>query len=217
MYRLIKTGWWVPSLVLLLLVGLVLANLETAGLGLTITGLSERSDSGAGDPQQLPSKQLVVPFEDQGQTRWCFEASLSMVLQYFGKQVSPGDVAEGLGVGPDGSTSFLQIFGSSVRSYISRWPDLSTYRHLGNWDFARYVDLIDAGSPVVVSTFGMPGHTVVVTGYSEANDEKYLYINDPSGFYTKMAWGTGMTSQARVNWSQFSRNLWFELVVAKNQ
>ncbi len=214
--RLVRTGWWVPAIVLLLLVGLVPANLKTASLDLSIAGLSTRSGSEAGDARQTDPTQLAVPFAAQGGTRWCFEAALSMVLQYYGKKVSPEDVAAGLGVGPDESTSFLQIFGGGVEFYISRWPDLSARQHIGNWDFSQYVDLIDAGSPVIVSTFGLPGHTVVVTGYSEAEDGKYLYINDPSGYYTKLAWGTGLTSHARVSWSRFSRNLWFELVVTRD-
>jgi hypothetical protein len=204
--RLIRKGWWAPAIVILLLIGLALANLTTEGLDLTIAGLSE--SSGVAEARQLTSRQLAVPFEAQGQTRWCYEASLSMVLQYFGKQTTPQDVAEGLGVGEDGSTGFSHIFGGGVKNYLAQWPDLSVRQHIGNWDFNRYVDLIDGGSPVVVSTFGMPGHTVVVTGYAETDGEKYLYINDPSGYYTKMAWGTGQTRQALVSWSQFSRDLW---------
>jgi hypothetical protein len=207
----IRKGWWALATVLLLLIGLALTSLTTEALELTIAGLSE--NYGVAEGRQLVSRQLAVPFEPQGQTRWCYEASLSMVLRYFGKQVSPQDVAEGLGVGEDGSTSFFHIYGGGLKNYLAQWPDLSVRQHVGNWDFNAYVGLLDAGSPVVVSTFGLPGHTVVVTGYAETDGEKYLYINDPSGYYTRMEWGTGRTRQALVGWSQFSRNIWSELVI----
>jgi hypothetical protein len=215
--RILSSGWLVPVTVLFLLSVIAPASLSTSSPHLRV------SDTPAGDVRmniQTPYasyKQLDVPPAEQGETRWCFEASLSMVLRYYGKAVTPEDIAENMGIGPDESTGFLTVFFGGVESYLANWRDLAALQHIGNWSFDRYVDLIDAGTPVIASTFGLPGHTVVVTGYAMGANGDYLFVNDPSGYYTRLEWGTYRTQQAMVSWSRFSGYLWSELVISRKQ
>jgi hypothetical protein len=214
--RRLKSDWWVPVLILLLLGVLAPANFGTSSPHLSITDISAREPGPPGDSPTRLAKRLPVPYADQGTTKWCFEASLSMVLQYYGDPVRPGDIADALGIGPDESTSFLDIFFGSIESYLSGRPGLDFRQHIGNWGFERYAELIDNDTPVIVSTFGLPGHTLVVTGYAVEDDGAYLYVNDPSGYYSKLAWKGDRNRAARVSWSQFSRNLWSEMIIVRD-
>ncbi|MDP2731169.1 MAG: C39 family peptidase [Dehalococcoidales bacterium] len=162
----------------------------------------------------VSSKQLTVPYVEQGNTNWCFEASLSMVLRYYGIDVTAASIAADIGESEDDGISFLDMFLGPVDSYLLRWPEFQAQHRLGNWGFARYADTIHKGIPVVVSTFGFPGHTLVVVGYSEESEGRYLYVHDPSGFYSKLRWGDNGVRYVKVNWSLFSQSNWTQLTLS---
>jgi uncharacterized protein YvpB len=188
-------------------------NLSTSSQNSGNTESTKETDASIKELLTVSSKRLTVPYVEQGNTNWCFEASLSMVLQYYGKEVTVADIAASLGEQKSDSISFLDMFLGLVDSYLSRWPEFLVRHHLWNWDFAHYVDVIDEGIPIVVSTFGFPGHTLVVVGYSEEADGQYLYVNDPSGYFSKLRWGKKTVRNVKVDWSIFSRSNWTHLVL----
>ena len=111
--------------------------------------------------------------------------------------------------------SFFDIFFGPVNSYLSEWPEFSVKHYLTPLDFSEYAALIDSGTPVIVSSFGFPGHTLIVEGYSSDAEGNYIYVHDPSGYFSKFVWGTGRTQFARVEWAVFSKVRWTELVIKR--
>jgi hypothetical protein len=163
-------------------------------------------------------KLLGVPYVDQGPTRWCFQAALCMILQYNGKSVQPTDIAGACNANPDRATSIIDVFFGWVGSYVARWSDLSLHRSLAAWTFERFKIVLSnaGGEPVIVSTFGIPGHTVVVVGYSVENGKNYLYLHDPSGYLTQDQWNTGSRVFVKVTWEKFCRSYWAKIFVTRS-
>ncbi len=170
-------------------------------------GVQNGSVSATANPN---SRVLPVPYLSQGNTHWCFVTSLSMVLSYDGDKVSPSTIASAMHQGSGTGSSVLDLLAPALGSYVSKFPDLSVRRDLlRNWTFADYKYAIDTlSSPVIVSSFGFPGHTVVVVGYSVENGKRYVYVNDPSGYLTKIQWKTNGVSYAKVPWEQLSAFSW---------
>lgn len=137
-------------------------------------------------------KDLEVPKESQFEEPAsiapliCSPTALSMVLQYYGNQVNPVEVARGV------YDNGAEIYGN--------WPFNTAYaaRH-GLEAYVRYFtsikgikDEIAAGRPTVVSLAyekgeldGSPiestaGHLVVVRGFLEKGDQEYVIVNDPA-------------------------------------
>ena len=165
-------------------------------------------------------KVLPVPYLSQGDTNWCFDASLAMVLQYYGETVEPVDVAQSLNQGPKHSVSLFDIMFGRISSYVSIWPELSVNCSYGVRDFDKYRAMLDDGIPVVTSSFSLPfsgeGHTIVVVGYSLQDDHQYLFINDPSGYLSCSKWEADRTSYVKVDWQQFesySESAWSHVIV----
>ena len=209
-----KAGYIFSCVVLaVLLVAFASNNLSTSSQNSETTELTKETDIPVKELLPVSSKRLTVPYVEQGDTSWCFEASLCMVLQYHGKEITAADIAASLGEQKSDSISFLDMFLGLVDSYLSGWPELSAQHYLGNWDFTHYVDIIDEGIPIVVSTFGFPGHTLVVVGYSKETDGQYLYVNDPSGYFSKLRWGKKSVRNVKISWPLFSRSNWTHLVL----
>ena len=160
------------------------------------------------------AKILSVPYISQGATSWCFESLLEMVLGYWGESVDVTDFASASGHGPAAGNNVFDIFWGWVHPYLSARTNLVYEYDILGWDFDRYRAEIDNNVPVIVSFFGLPGHTVVVVGYSPEDGERYLYLNDPSGYLTDLKWDTGAVSRARVSWTDFSGLHWTELVIS---
>jgi hypothetical protein len=199
------------SLTAALVIAVVSSNLTTTH---QYTDKAPSEDSATIEDIVFPQDQnLAVPYVPQGTTRWCFETALSMVMRYYGETVSPSDIAEGLGAGPNESVSILDMFLGSVDSFLATWPQFSVQRESGDWGFPQYAEEIDTGTPIIVSTFGLEGHTVVVVGYSREPEGYYIHVHDPSGYYSKLAWGTNRNVFARVKWSVFSKNHWTQTIL----
>lgn len=199
-----RLGWVAASLVLpaaILLASSLLLNVgeehptgDEQSYGQTPDSLSVRQQ-----------KILAVPYLSQGKTDWCFQTALAMVLQYWGKDVQPSDIASAQNREPTQSTSLLDSASGWARSYVSRWPDLRLQQDIvRTWSFEDYRSRIDGDEPVIVSNFGFPGHTVVVVGYSVEDGQHYLYLHDPSGYLTDFKWGLHELAFARVGWGAFA-------------
>jgi len=191
-------------------------TLVTVGIWLLASGFGDVPNhrlAGASpfDPSQ--ARRLPVPYYSQGATRWCFNDSLSMVLRYFGKSVAPEDIARAFQQGPEQSMNFLDVLAGRVGTYVSQWPDLALEQSVRSWNFSEYRSRIEAGCPVITSYYGVPGHTVVVVGYSVGTPGDYLYVHDPSGFLTELKWRTGARAYARVPWESFREVSWSQTVL----
>lgn len=200
-----------------LAVVLVLIGIMAFALDLVSTSTSAapgevsaiESESNSSETSQL----LAVPYVSQKDTSWCFESSLDMVLRYWGKDVSLEDIANASGHARNVGNSMLDVFFGWVNSYLAQWPDLAFSRGLWGWGFDNYREMIDQGRPVIASTFGLPGHTIVVVGYLTEDAQDYLYVHDPSGYLSRMKWQTKSVVFARVTWDEFSRMHWTELTI----
>ncbi|MBI2831217.1 MAG: C39 family peptidase [Chloroflexi bacterium] len=179
-----------------------------------VAGSSIENEAGA-PGKTSAEKVLRVPYLNQGLTNWCYHYALSMVLQYNGKNVTARQIGEAHNHGPQRAMSLLDLILGWVNAYVAQWPELSVEQRLGTGTFEYYKSQIDASvpEPVIVSSYGLPGHTLVVVGYAIEDDEFYLYVHDPSGFLTESTWKTGRKAFAKVSWEQFSRFNWVRLVV----
>ncbi|MHC1586587.1 MAG: C39 family peptidase [Candidatus Hecatellaceae archaeon] len=111
---------------------------------------------------------LHVPFVRQ-KPLYCSEASASMVLQYYGFQISQDQVHD---AGFDRFENMLP--------FLQRYVE-AEYQE--NFSLEEVKREIDRGNPVILRLL-IDGyrHSVVVVGY----DEEYLYIHDPDvGPYLK--------------------------------
>ena len=163
------------------------------------------------------SKVIQVPYLTQGYTQWCFQTSLAMVLRYFGKDVLPADIALVRNQQPRQTVGLLDLLSGWADSYVSQWSELSFREDpFDSWSWEQYKTNIDANHPVIVSSFGFPGHTVVVVGYMEDSGSRYLYIHDPSGYLSQWKWHTGRIAFVKVPWSKFSGFFWPPLLVVNS-
>lgn len=117
--------------------------------------------SGGGPGGQHSAKILDVPFFHQ-KPWYCSEASASMVLAYYGYNISQDDIHE------NGYESFETMF-----PLLSRYVDCN-YDSL---DIEGLKKEIDEGDPVMIRiSSGKDRHTIVVVGY----DENFFYVHDPA-------------------------------------
>ncbi len=115
----------------------------------------------SGPGPQNSAKILNVPFVHQ-KPWYCSEASASMVLRYYGYNISQDDIHE------NGYESF-----ETMLPLLSRYVDCN-YDSL---DVEGLKKEIDEGDPIMVRIFlGKNRHTIVVVGYGE----NYLYVHDPA-------------------------------------
>ncbi|MHC1586858.1 MAG: C39 family peptidase [Candidatus Hecatellaceae archaeon] len=118
----------------------------------------------------VSAKFLEVPFVRQ-KPLYCSEASASMVLQYYGFQVSQDDVHNA------GVEAFED---AAMLDFLKRYVEVERRGGLSLEDIKAE---IDEGNPVILRiVVGSYRHSIVVVGY----DEKYIYIHDPDvGPYLK--------------------------------
>jgi uncharacterized protein YvpB len=108
----------------------------------------------------------------------CQNTSVSMVLGYYGVQVSPDEISQKFGTQyaqtPSGAASVFNHY--ATQAGISQ-------RMTGHTD-GSFDDLkaeLDKGHPVVVNGYFTGGHVVTVTGY----DQKGYFVNDPAGVWNE--------------------------------
>lgn len=169
---------------------LVIAFLITLLLSLNPTKVEAEPDQNV---------RLDVPYMYQDDTYWCFLNSLSMVLQYYGKNVHPHDLAKTWNLGhEEGTGSILDwILSDKLEGYVEGLGLTVDWHWESAWSFEYYKSHLDASEPVLLvghSTewLGLRSkgvHAVVIVGYKTDSTGNYLYIHDPSGFFVSDEWG----------------------------
>jgi hypothetical protein len=147
-------------------------------------------------PPNVPGQSAWIPLRYQAQeTNLCVPTSASIILDYFGQQLSPREIKE-LSMGRQYSP------GEPFNDFtLTRLHDLVSGLHtIGySWKVIDYPDdpkglqrglaaiehSLDAGIPVMIDTtpiqgpgFPVEGHTFVIAGYSVA--QQALYAVDPN-------------------------------------
>ena len=145
-----------------------------------------------------PDKILQVPYCYQGNTNWYFLNALTMVLQYYGKKVHPWDIAKEWDFGHDEGfsrkiTNPLE-WNADVFDYVNRVWGLTIEEKSPNLkNFNYYKKWIEKNQPVILTGHDYKdgrkdGHAVVIVGYEEKDEDRYLYVHDPSGHFTETNW-----------------------------
>ncbi len=162
------------------------------------------------EQRTLLTSPLEVPYYNQDGTGWCGFASLSMMLEYYGYDRKPWQVAadfdKPVTLGLDAPDD-LDETENYLETYYSGTPgddwQLDTFHgSLALEDMLRSV--LDAGDPIWIGS-NAANHAVVVTGY--IGDQ--VFVNDPSGALT----GSGSEVVQHVfTWTEFRSRLdlyWF--------
>jgi hypothetical protein len=140
------------------------------------------SDPGPCTPP--PSRHLAVPLEGQETGKWCWAASTQMVLDYFGRRVEQGRMANDEFDRTDCLDDPVPvdcIHGAFLR--VERYGYLSNTTVNGTalpWDeLTRQLGCL--GKPVAFSWqwIGGGGHEMVATGYHSARGRQFVEYNDP--------------------------------------
>jgi len=116
----------------------------------------------------------------------CSPTALSMVLQYYGKQVKPLEVARGVydrGAEIYGNWAFNTAYAANLglEAYVRYFPSIKGIKEEIAADRPTVVSIAYGkgeleGSP----TESTSGHLVVVRGFLEKGDQEYVIVNDPA-------------------------------------
>jgi len=169
-------------------------------------------------------KLLVVPYNSQGETKWCFPNAIAMVLQYYGKNVHMWDIADAWGLNnqqgigskyqfekyedmPYAGQLGLGIHGNFVREYVTRFGlDASDPYVVEVMNFDFYKSRIDQGQPIIFTSVKAE-HAGVVVGYREDDAGQYLYFHSlPHQFnmeWEQPTWSSDSKTFTRIRWESF--------------
>ncbi|MDD5093673.1 MAG: C39 family peptidase [Dehalococcoidia bacterium] len=160
-------------------------------------------------PQSPAPRQLQVPYYNQADTSWCWATSLSMILEYYGYDRKPWQIAADFDKGPDEALNGFDSLGLlgmiKVENYVETYYsagmegawELDCFRD--NSSFVREIQMaLASGHPVWV-LFWDQSHVIVATGFDGVGPSDHVYVNDPSGWLT--GWDT---VQHQFTWSEFA-------------
>jgi ABC-type bacteriocin/lantibiotic exporter with double-glycine peptidase domain len=127
---------------------------------------------------------LAVPQRSQLMEPWCVTASVSMVLAYYGRDLSPAQVKQ---VAEDWKHPALR------NVWVTSWLDMQEgLKRIGeDWEIRTYPKTragfskgmreikrsLRRGRPVLIDVDLLTGHTFVVAGYDDRKE--VVYIRDP--------------------------------------
>ncbi|MBL7189126.1 MAG: cadherin-like domain-containing protein [Phycisphaerae bacterium] len=139
------------------------------------------------DGPPLP-RQLQVPYFSQGDTGWCWAASMSMVLRYYGYNQHPWQIAADRDKSPDKGLDRLEV--GDFEAYLEAnfdggdpdaWERDTFYFIEPLVD--RLQEILVSGHPVWVAYWGIPlvqnAHVIVITGFDGSADSDHVYVHDP--------------------------------------
>lgn len=145
---------------------------------------------------------LDVPYVYQGDTPWCMLASATMLLRYYGEDVSLWEEAEELkwkkNIELDLSARLATVgqflFGTEIEERLLKGRyDFETdemesviWEHSSSEDMFNYIKAkIKNKQPIMLMSIHQD-HAVVIVGYEiTPQGEKYIYVHDPSGHITQ--------------------------------
>lgn len=138
-------------------------------------------------PEPIISSDLVildVPQRSQLMEPWCVPASVSMVLAYYGRDLSPAQVKHM-------AEDFKHPAKRNV--WVTSWLDMQEgLRRIGEkWEIRHYKKTkrgfseglreikrsLRRGRPVLIDVDLLTGHTFVLVGYDD--EKQIVYIRDP--------------------------------------
>jgi hypothetical protein len=139
----------------------------------------------------MPQRKLAVRLITQEQSLWCWAANVDMVSDFFGNpQLRQCEIAEKQfnisncgAIGPlveDGTTSNQAVNPQEVKDIWAANNVGSTFLE-SSLSFESLKAEIDQGRPVQVAWLwdGDGGHVVIVKGYREDANRRFVFINDP--------------------------------------
>jgi len=161
---------------------------------------------------EVPSSYKIVGVQFiRQQKMWCGVASLTMVLNYWGDQVTQDTV--GLAINPQHVT----IPGSRLVEYAKgRGFDVVTYSRLSSIDELK--KWISKDYPVIVFQYvGLPGygtegHFRVVIGYDDSNST--VYIIDPAFEYIQFSYEKFIEIwRTKYSWGEWKGDGWAMIAI----
>jgi len=148
---------------------------------------------------------LAAPYFNQDSTEWCWATSVAMLLQHYGIDCRPWQVAAALGAGPTDRKGIWDVYLYLVAYHggFGAWSIPEWYSAELSWLFVnRIEEVLASGRPIYLGSQAA-GHAVVLVGFDNDN----VYVNDPSG---ALVGGTQLV-RAPMAWADFldHMNVWW--------
>ncbi|RLI45534.1 hypothetical protein DRO64_02360, partial [Candidatus Bathyarchaeota archaeon] len=179
------------------------------------------------------SKMLIVPYEWQDHTEWCWAASASMLLQYYGRRVHHWDIAREFNKGPKDGLHLIFELGKLEEYFRKHGLEVYSYKIWWKGDkvplktFHLIISAIAHGYPIWFGLAELPSglsHDVSVVGYDLITNS--FYIHDPSGAMIEDLCKAGYDERyceeyyerrflyVRVDWDDFAEEYdWLDFIV----
>lgn len=116
---------------------------------------------------------LEIPMIDQGDTSYCYPASLARVLNYYGRNVDMQNVAKVAGSDAARGTKIAGVLAALEKAAVKLDVYRVPARGTGLNDFGRFIkESIDRGQPVLwLCSVDGNGHARIINGYDAAKGD----------------------------------------------